>query len=430
MPTRAHAEVARRGFGVLRSMGGAAGKLAQLADFVDPAWVPPAERPAVERELAALRAGTPAPLAFERVERVLRDAWGGKVADHLAELDPVACAPASAGQVHRGELPDGRPVAIKILHPGAEEALRADLGNLSLLAQLATMIAPELDARAIAAELRDRAVEEMDLEFEAQSQRAFARAYRGHPFVHVPAPVTELCHTEVLVSEWVEGTPFDAVLGLDAATRDRYGEILARFFAGAMVHTGAFHADAHPGNHRLLADGRVAFTDFGSVGRAEPAWVAALLDAAEAAEAGDGEAVRRDLAALGYLAQPERLDGRHLLAHGLRTAGWLLSDAPVRIDAALGEAMLAAQAHPDSALDDLLRHGRLPPRDLLAGRMACGLGAMLLRLEATAPWGAIAAEYRRGGEPTTELGAQEAAFWAARGHSRRGAVQSLRREAA
>jgi predicted unusual protein kinase regulating ubiquinone biosynthesis (AarF/ABC1/UbiB family) len=430
MPDRAQIDAARQGLKILRGMRGAAGKLAQLADFVDPAWAPADERPRLEEHLAELRAGAPDPVPFKRIERTLRDAWGGRVADHVAELDLEPAAMASAGQVHRGVLDDGREVAVKVLHPGLEEVLRADLGNLTFLAQLAASVVPGLDPRALAVEIRDRALEEMDLEHEAQAQRGFARAYRGHPFVHVPAPLTDLCHTEVLVSEWVEGTPFDAVCSADAATRDRYGEILTRFHAGAGLHTGQFHADPHPGNHRLLADGRVAILDFGSVGRAEPAWAAQLLDAADAAEAEDGDRFKRDLAALGYLVSPERVDGGWLAAHALRSAGRLRSgDAPVTIDLALAEELGEVQEAAARAVRDLAPNLRLPARDLLAGRMAGSLGAVLLRLEATAPWEAIAAEYRHGAEPATDLGVAERDFWAARGHSRQAAVQDLRRAA-
>jgi len=265
----------------------------------------------------------------------------------------------------------------------------------------------------------------MDLEHEAQAQRSFARAYRGHPFVWVPAPVTELCHADVLVSEWVEGADFDAVLARGQDERDRYGEILVAFHAGAALHTGAFHADVHPGNHRLLADGRVAFMDFGSTGRAEPVWLAGLLDAADAARDGDGDRLRRELADLGYLGEPERVDGHGLLALTLSAGGWLLEDRPVRIEPAFGRTLTRdAMANHRAALEDLTRAGRLPARDLLAGRMVGGLGAVLARLEATASWGPLVF-----GEPSTELGEQDAAFWSSRGHSRGSTVHDLRRAA-
>ncbi|CAA9525074.1 MAG: hypothetical protein AVDCRST_MAG30-3308 [uncultured Solirubrobacteraceae bacterium] len=430
MPDRAQTDAARRAFAVLQSMRGVSGKLAQVADFVDPAWAPEGEeRDRLEAQLAEIRSGAPEPLPAKRIERVLRDAWGGKISDHLAELEPEPAAMASAGQVHRGETGDGRVVAVKVIHPGLEEALRADLGNLSLLAHLAATAVQGLDPRAFAAELRDRALEEMDLEHEAQSQRAFWRAYRGHPFVCVPAPVTGLCHTGVLVSDWVEGTSFDEVLALGQGERDRYGEILARFHGGSMHHLSSFHADPHPGNHLLLDDGRVAFVDYGSVGRADPAWLAGLYDAAAAVETGDADRLTRDLAGLGYLAAAERVDGRFLLDHVRATGGWLLTGGRVTIDEALADELGAHQRGAARELADVAPHGRLPARDLLAGRLAGGLGAVLGRLRATAPWAAIGREYREGAEPATDLGAEEAAFWAERGHSRGPAVHELRRAA-
>jgi hypothetical protein len=88
------------------------------------------------------------------------------------------------------------------------------------------------------------------------------------------------------------------------------------------------------------------------------------------------------------------------------------------------------QVAPGSAAEDLVRYGRTQPRDLQAGRMLSGLAAVLTRLEAAAPWGAILAEQRGAGRgPATPLGEAEAEFWAARGHSRAGAVEQLRRAA-
>jgi hypothetical protein len=407
VPTGQQIDAARRGLAVLRSMRGAGGKLAQLADFVDPGWAPPDDRAELELELAQLRRGTPEPLPFKRVERLLRDAWGGKLSNYLAELEPEPAAPASAGQVHRGVLDDGRTVAIKILHPRLEDAMPADLGNLKLLVPVATAVLPGLDAHAIVAELRDRLLEEMDLEHEAQSQRLFARTYRGHPFIEVSVPVTELARTNVLVTEWVDGTAFGDVLDLDADDRNRYGEILARFHVGSMFHTGAFHADPHPGNHLLRPDGRVAFLDFGSVGRAEPAWLAGLLDAADAADARDGERLAWLLADLGYLEEPESIEGRASL-----------------------DALLSAGSGPEClrlVQDFLVRHGRVCARDLLAGRMISGLGAVLAQLRPTVDWSALGQALRVPGEVQSELAEAEAGFWEARGHSRTSAVRGLRR---
>src|SRR5947209_1294090 len=140
------------------------------------------------------------------------------------ERDAVAAA--SIGQVYRARLRDGRRVAVKVQYPRVAAAVRADLQNLGLILRAARRIAPGLDAKAIGAEVRERLTEELDYEHEAQAQRAFARRFRGHPFVVVPEVVTSLSRERVLVSEWVDGTGFERVKALDQATRDRFGEIV------------------------------------------------------------------------------------------------------------------------------------------------------------------------------------------------------------
>ena len=107
--------------------------------------------------------------------------------------------------MHRAELLDGREVAVKIQYPGIAEALEADLRNAGTIVRLAKAIAPGLDAKAIAEELRERIMEELDYEYEAQNQRSFARAYRDHPFIYVPEVVTRLSRRRILVTELVDG---------------------------------------------------------------------------------------------------------------------------------------------------------------------------------------------------------------------------------
>ncbi len=111
--------------------------------------------------------------------------------------------------------------------------------------------------------MRERISEELDYEHEAQAQRAFARRWRGHPFIVIPNVVTELCRKRVLVTEWIDGIGFEQLKRAPQQTRDRIGEIVLRFFFGSLYRFGQFSGDPHPGNFRLLRDGRVAFLDFG-----------------------------------------------------------------------------------------------------------------------------------------------------------------------
>ena len=113
--------------------------------------------------------------------------------------------------MHRATLHDGRDVAVKVQYPGIAEAIHADLQNLRLGLRLLSAIAPGIDTGEIATEIRERISEELDYELEATHQRAMARIYRGHPFIHVPQVMTELCRERVLVSEFVDGERLPAM---------------------------------------------------------------------------------------------------------------------------------------------------------------------------------------------------------------------------
>ena len=135
--------------------------------------------------------------------------------------------------------------------------------NLGMILRLLKRIAPGLDVKATAEEVRSRIGDELDYELEAQNQRAMARIFRGHPFIVVPDVVTSLTREKVIVSEFVSGLGFDAIKQLDQATRDRVGEIVFRFYFGCMYRHHQFSGDPHPGNFLLMDDGTVAFLDFG-----------------------------------------------------------------------------------------------------------------------------------------------------------------------
>src|SRR4029079_10410740 len=193
----------------------------------------------------------------------LEEEWEDPVEEVFEDFETDAIAAASIGQVHRAVLPGGRRVAVKIQYPGMAKALAADMSNARLILRLAKALAPGLDAKAVAEELKERVLEELDYEIEAANQRTFARAYRGHPFIVVPDVVTRLSRERVLVTEWVDGLGFDDVKRLPREQRDRFGEIVFRFCFGSIYHLQHFNADAHPGNYLLMPDGRGRCLDFG-----------------------------------------------------------------------------------------------------------------------------------------------------------------------
>ena len=206
-----HLETAMKMVGALGQMKGAAMKLGQFASFIDTEFIPEEYREIYQEQLAKLRTEAPS-MPWAKVEKVLLEEYDGEpVAELFAEFETDAFAAASIGQVHRARLLDGREVAVKIQYPGIAEALEADLRNAGTLVHLARALAPGLDAKAIAHEIRERVMEELDYEYEAQNQRTFSRAYREHPFIYVPEVVTRLSRRRVLVTELVQGIGFEQI---------------------------------------------------------------------------------------------------------------------------------------------------------------------------------------------------------------------------
>ena len=177
-------------------------------------------------------------------------------------VEPEAIAAASLGQVHRGTWLDGTPVAIKIQYADAPRAVKADMLQLRAMAPLVGRLFPTLDLKALIDEHAERLTEELDYTNEGQWQERFRAAWAPHGLV-----IPQVLHTAptVLVTEWVDGTPFRTLADEPAYRRDAAGRQLARFCLWSPHLVGATHADPHPGNFRLLDDNRLAVLDFGSI---------------------------------------------------------------------------------------------------------------------------------------------------------------------
>ena len=291
----------------LGRMRGAAMKVGQLLSMIEFDGLPEEQRTELESKLATLRDDVP-PVPFAKLEKLMRKELGGPLSSVFSAFDERALAAASIGQVHRATTLDGDAVAVKVQYPGVAEAVDSDLRNATLLLPLLKRLAPNLDAKPLLAELRERIGEELDYELEAQQQRRVERLYRGHPFISVPRVRTDLSTRRVLVSEFVEGERFEAVRELDQAQRDRYGEIVFRFFFGLLYRNRIALGDPHPGNYLLRADGRVAFLDYGLVRDFGAARIDAERAIALAVRDADAAALEAALVAGGYVRDREGFD--------------------------------------------------------------------------------------------------------------------------
>src|SRR5690348_10429893 len=249
---RRHIEAAEQIVTALGTMKGAAMKLGQVMSFLDVGLVPEEHREEFQRKLGALRDAAPK-VRFADMRKVVEAELGEPLRETFAAFDETPVAAASIGQVYRAELHDGREVAVKVQYPGVAQAVRADMQNLGMILRLMKRIAPGLDVKATADEIRGRIGEELDYELEAHNQRSLARIFRDHPFIHVPDVVTSLSRERVLVSEFVRGIGFDSLKEADQELRDRVGEIVFRFFFGCMYRHRQFSGDPHPGNFLLEA---------------------------------------------------------------------------------------------------------------------------------------------------------------------------------
>jgi predicted unusual protein kinase regulating ubiquinone biosynthesis (AarF/ABC1/UbiB family) len=414
---RRHLEAAERMVATLGRMKGAAMKIGQLASFIDTEFLPPEYRALYQEQLAQLRTQAPT-MPWKQVRKVLDEEWEEPCEELFEQIEHDAAAAASIGQVHRAVLSDGRQVAIKIQYPGVAEAIAADMQNAGLILRMAKALAPGLDAKAAAEELKERVMEELDYELEAQNQRSFARGYRGHPFIHVPDVVTRLSTRRVLVSEWVDGAGFEEVRQLPQAERDRFGEIVFRFCFGSIFHLQHFNADAHPGNYLLMPDGKVAFLDFGMTKHLDKDQIELEITALEAIFDNDPERLRVALHDLGFLNNPQKVDAEQLMEHVKVVGGWYMEDREVTVDSRRVMDAIAAVSDPRSEFYRLMRRENLPANELMGRRMESGVLAVLGQLEATRNWYRIGREWWFADPPATPLGEREWAYFESRGERR------------
>ncbi len=249
------------------------------------------------------------PAPWEQVEEVITQSLGAPAERVFTELQPEPAAAASIAQVHKARLrcadgPDAE-VAVKVQRPGIRSTVEQDLDILLRLADTledrarwARAVGTAGVARGFAAAMR----EELDFRVEARNMAAVAatwqdqqRAVSGSISVVLPAVHEQLCTEHVLVIEWLDGVslreagPLIDDRGLDRAELTR---ALLRSMVYQITEGGVFHADPHPGNVLLLTDGRLAWLDFGSVGRLDAQQRSALLNLLLAVGRGDPAALR------------------------------------------------------------------------------------------------------------------------------------------
>ena len=376
------ARTAEQLFKVLGELKGGAMKFGQAMSVFEAA-LPETLAGPYRETLTKLQEAAP-PLPASTVHRVLARELGTGWRDRFREFDDVPAAAASIGQVHRAVWSDGSEVAVKVQYPGAGQALLSDLNQIGRMSRMVGMLVPGLEVKPLIAELKARVAEELDYELEADSQTRFADAYDGDPDVLVPRVVERT--KQVLVSEWVDGLPLSRVLADGTPEqRDRAGLLLARFLLSGPARAGLLHADPHPGNFRLLDDGRLVVLDYGAVNRLPDGMPAPIGPLLRLAVAGDAEGVFEGLRHEGFVRPGVDLDAPRLLGYlapilePARAATFRFSRSWLRSQA-------VRVGDPRSPAYSTGMQLNLPPEYLLLHRVTAGTIGVLCQLEAEAPW--------------------------------------------
>jgi len=414
-----HIRTAERYAELLGRSKGALMKAGQMLSFASITPAVPSEFQSIyQTALARLRDDAP-PMAPTLVRDVLERELGRPADSVFAQFHWEPLAAASIGQVHAARLRDGREVAVKIQYPGVADAIGADLKNAQLLATLLSLFASlytrrlHADVRDAARDIGERIVEELDYRFEAANQAEFAEHYRGHPFIHVPELVGELCTGRVLTQELCSGRSWNEALGAKQQLRNQWAEAIWRFVYGSHTRFGMINADPHPGNYVFHDDGSVSFLDFGCVQRFSRDQADMSVAILRECLRGDVLGTWRACVEIGYWKSSDPVTPDEVFAWWHEPFRYLWDEQPFTITPEHAASWIEHRFSPTGPSANALRYLAIQPGCVAWTRIEVALLSLLAELHATNNWAAIVAEYK-GDAPITSMGKLDHAFFAKR----------------
>lgn len=244
----------------------------------------------------------PNEIAFARIEKEL----GRKINEVYQEFDVTPVAAASLGQVYRAKLFTGEEVAVKVQRPNLDATIKGDIEILRKITKFAERF-PSLNENAdwagMLREFDETIHEEMDYSSEGRNAERFSESFKEWTNVHVPKIYWHATTSKVMTMEFIHGTKVTSLDELRArnVSPEKVNRLLIRTYLKQLLEDGFFHADPHPGNLLVMPDGRLAFFDFGMVGRITPQLQAKMIDAFFHVVAKDAEEIAQDLIDLGFL---------------------------------------------------------------------------------------------------------------------------------
>jgi predicted unusual protein kinase regulating ubiquinone biosynthesis (AarF/ABC1/UbiB family) len=223
------------------------------------------------QELGKLQDEVP-PFPAEQARAIIEEELRARIDDIFQRFDDVPIAAASLGQVHKATLRTGHVVAVKVQRPDIAGQIDFDISVLRRIARRLERY-PNLirgvDWQGTLDEFQSTIHEEMDYEQEVRNAEIFRKNFERWKEVYVPRIYPIFSTRRLIVMEFIDGLKVTDVAELRAIGQDPHEvvKLLARTYLKQLLEDGFYHADPHPGNLRVMFDGRLAFFDFGMVGR-------------------------------------------------------------------------------------------------------------------------------------------------------------------
>jgi predicted unusual protein kinase regulating ubiquinone biosynthesis (AarF/ABC1/UbiB family) len=413
-----HTRTAQRYAELLGHSKGALMKAGQMLSFSE---VNPAVRedfqPIYRQALARLREGAP-PMAPGLARSVLERELGRSTDEVFAEFDFEPLAAASIGQVHAARLHDGREVAVKLQYPDVAQAIAADLANAELLSTFVSLaigfLSPRrvrFDLHGMAREMGVRIAEELDYRVEAANQMEFAANYRGHPFIHIPEVVPELCAERVLTQELVRGRNWSSAVAADQQLRDRWAEAIWRFTYGSNVRFCLLNVDPHPGNYLFHDDGSVSFLDFGCVKRFRREQTQVLGAIGNECLKGNVTGTWRASVEGGFWRSSDPVTPQQVYEYWRGALEMYWGEQPFTVTPERAARSIGNMMAPRGPAGHAFRYSTASPEYTVMTRVNVGAISLVGRLRASGYWDSIGAELYQGAQPLTEMGRREHRFF-------------------
>lgn len=259
---------------------------------------------AFRSELEGLQDQVP-PRRYEEIAPRVVSELGGPIDQFFTEFAREPIASASLGQVHEARTRDGRRVVVKVQHHDIDEMVRLDLKTIRRILGIVQWFVPLQGLDSYYEQIKQLLTQELDFELEAASIERISQNFARDPRVLFPTPIRELSTKRVLTTTFVEGKKLSDAAGLAELGIDRkdVARRLVRAYCQMIFVDGVYHADPHPGNILVDAQGDLVLLDFGAVAELSPHMREGIPEFLEGVIRRDTDRIMRALRKMGFLSR-------------------------------------------------------------------------------------------------------------------------------